>query len=572
MKKANYTMTPAVIPSDILNDPELGHLSRTCLTILCKRGIDTVESMRHFIHDDISAVISQYRMLGTDNAVEILKGAVREKARVVVYRDYDCDGISAGAIAVQCLRTLGVKAEQYANERGVDGFGMCEAGIDRIMSKWPDTKVIMTVDNGITANSGAEHAKVYRDVKLIITDHHEPGATLPPADAIVDPKQAGETYGFKHLCGAGVVFKLMLALYIELKKNIKPVLDMIDIAALATVADVVPLVGENRVIVKEGIERIKSGDRLFFGTLIQRLELKSVKSNGAIAFRMAPLVNAVSRMDEDTNMVVDMMLSDDKSFVETTAEKMIDINEERKSITDFQYQWFANEAEKAVTANPNATCLVLRNDNATEGIIGIISGRLKEEYGKPVIVFAYNKSTGLLKGSGRCGDCLHLKNTLDEVPAGILEGYGGHAKAAGLSLKPENYDRFVSEFSKITDRELLGKDTRDRREIDVAITEADCTEQLCHELDMLEPYGEGFQMPLFGLKSQPYQAEYMGATLNHLKYRLPNNVSVIMWNEADWQRERENLGKPLPRKFIGYPAINAFHGNVSVQFMAEYAG
>ena len=572
MNHAKYTMTATQIPSEILSDPELGLLSRECLTILSKRGLNTVAEIKHFIHDDLSAVTASYTMKGTAEAVEILKSAAGEKARVVVYRDYDCDGISAGAVAVQCLRNLGIKAEQYANERGIDGFGMCPAGVDNIMSKWPDTKVIMTVDNGITAFDGAAQAAKYPGLKVIITDHHEAGGELPIADSIIDPKQPGETYGYQYLCGAGVVFKLMLALYIGMRKNIKPVVDMIDIVALATVADVVPLIGENHTIVKEGIEKIKTGDRLFFNTLIQKLEIKSIKASGALAFKLGPLVNAVSRMDEDTNMVVEMMLSNDPAFVDQCADKLIEINEERKSLTDFQFEWFSAEAEKILAGNPDATSVVLRNDRATEGIVGIIAGRLKESLGKPVVVFAYNQNSGLLKGSARCGSCFHLKNALDKIPAGILEGYGGHAKAAGLSVKPENYERFVKEFTKITDAELRGKDTAEPREIDLALTERDCTEQLCHELDMLEPYGEGFAPPLFGLKAEPTRASFMGTNLVHLKYILADGTAVILWNEAEWQREREKQGKGMPKKFIGCPAINAFRGSVSIQFMAEYAG
>lgn len=326
-----YTFDSIPLPSDIANDPQLKLLNPLLLSVIYKRGYRTVPEIKDFLTPDKKQVMRSFEMLGTDKAVRLLSRAIKHLDHIVVYRDYDCDGISAGAISMECLTALGANVDHYANRRGIDGYGMCPAGVDNILAKWPDTKLILTVDNGISAHEGIRRAKD-AGLTVIVTDHHEAGDSLPPADVVIDPKQPGEIYPFHHLCGAGVVFKLMLALYAHMGKHISPVMDTLDIVALATVADVVPLTGEDRALVKTGLEQINEAKRPFFAAMLAKSELKNLNAHYGVSFMLAPMVNSVSRLDADTDMVVDMLLSDDPVWLSTeVTQKLQDWRLHRKS-------------------------------------------------------------------------------------------------------------------------------------------------------------------------------------------------------------------------------------------------
>ncbi len=556
-----YTYSKANVPDDILSDAQLSHVNKTLLSILYKRGYQTPDEMKTFLFPDIGPVIHNTGMRDTDKAVELLASAIRNRDKIVVYRDYDCDGICAGAIAVECLRAIGADTENYANNRGIDGYGMCPAGIDNIMNQWPDTKIILTVDNGIVAHAGAARAKEL-GLTVIITDHHEPGDTLPDADAVIDPKRADETYGFDGLCGAGVIFKLMLALYIDQKRHIAPVMDTIDLVALATVADVVPLIGENRAIVKTGLDLINQGKRPFFETLLRKLETSNLNAHYGISFLMAPMVNSVSRLDEDTGFVVEMMLSDDETWLRDMADRLYDMNQERKDITARELEEL--EAELPNQVKDTDAAIIVRKDGLTEGIIGILAGKLKQKYNRPCIVCTQN-GNGLLKGSARGCDGFELKSTLDKLPKGLLLAYGGHTKAAGITLDPAKYDEFRTEFMKLANETLSGKDFVETVEIDAVIKEDECTREFIQEMQGLEPFGEGFPPPLFGLVANPVDAFYMGENQKHVKYKTDTGLAVIQWNQGEAARKRSEF----PKKFVGFPSLNVWKNIVSAQFVCD---
>lgn len=556
-----YTYTPVSLPREMLQDAQLRLIHPTILSILYKRGYNTVAKLKDALFGDPNAIIHRREMLGVASAVVLLKKAIENRERIIIYRDYDCDGIAAGAVSMECLLGLGAVVDHYANIRGIDGYGMCPAGVDSILSKWPDTKVILTVDNGIVAHEGIRHAKA-AGLTVIVTDHHEPGETLPAADAIVDPKQDGETYPYKHLCGAGVIFKLMLALYAELGKHIAPVMATLDIVALATVADVVPLTGENRDIVKAGLQLINEGKRPFFAAMLDKLGEANLNAHFGVAFLLAPMVNSVSRLDGDTQFVVDMMISHDGALLKDQVEELYAMNVKRKEITNREMALVDEVFPSQASASDSA--IIIREDSLTEGVIGILAGRLKQAYNRPCIVFTMNDK-GLLKGSARGCDGFELKKALDMLPDGLLTAYGGHSKAAGITLKPDKYEDFKRAFIALTDSAFAGSSFVECQELDAVLEESGCTKEFVEELQRLEPFGEGFPVPVFGLKARPTSVFYMGENQKHVKYVTENHLAVIQWNQGDAARKRESY----PNKFVGTLSLNVWKNTVSVQFICD---
>lgn len=552
-----YTYPPAPALKEPL-DADLRNINPVCLEILRRRGYIDNQSIRSFLFPKLEDVMQPFTCMGIEEAVGILEKAVQAKDRIVVYRDYDVDGISAGAIALSCLSNLGASVSHYANARNVDGYGICKNGIENIMHRWPETKVILTVDNGITGIEAITYAKSL-GLTVVITDHHEASDQLPPADAIVDLKQKGETYSFRDLCGAAVSFRVMLELYRKMNKDPGAVVDCLDLAALATIADVVPLVGENRAIVQHGLERIKAGDRPFFRIMNRVCESKNLNSR-TIAFIQAPCINAVSRMGADTDVVVDAMLSQDESFIERQLIQCRDYNEERKSRTERQY----NLAVSMIDEEHLGSCIVVASDQFDDGIIGIIAGRLKEQFWRPAVVIAKGKD-GVCHGSGRSIEELDLKEALDECDE-YLMGHGGHSKAAGLTLAEDKLEDFQKRFEAVADKRLQGVDLRPTKELSACIEEADLTEQLVRDLKLFEPYGEGFPEPIFGLKAQPTAMRFMGTESQHVKFVCANPAaSIIGWSRAEKYRKKTSL----PTKFVGKPTLNYFNGRTTVAFILD---
>lgn len=546
---------PATLPLT----PKLRGVNPVCLDILYERGYQTAEAMETFLFPDLMKMVRDVpSFLDTGPALCILKKAVKDKAEVVIYQDYDVDGCTAGAIGAECLSNLGIKVHRYCNERNVDGFGICPAGIENIHRLYPEAKILLTVDNGISGIAGVARAKEL-GFQVVITDHHEPGETLPAADAVIDPKRVDEPETqYKDNCGAGVIWRVMLELYSQLGTDVSPVLAALDLAALGTVADVVPLTGMNRAIVQEGLRRMNAGDRPFFRVIAQLLELKTIDAQYTIAFRIAPMINAVSRMDRDVSLVGKLLLSDDEEFLREGIVTLDEINQERKDET-------VREADAAMAAIPEGydeAGIVVRDASFREGIVGIVAGRLTQAYNRPSIVLTKDKN-GNWKGSCRSPEGFQLKEALDKC-AKWLVAYGGHARAAGVTVRASDFEAFEREFIRLANEAFPTKDFSSTVTIDAVFPASTYTESMVRELTILEPYGEGFPQPLFGLVADVRDVRFMGAEKQHVKYMDSTGLSIIQWNQGEKARSRTTR----PKKFVGHPQLNEWNGNISVQFVA----
>lgn len=553
-----YTLSEAACPRSLMT-PRLIGINSVCLDILYGRGIRTAKEMEEFLFPSLSTRLRKMvPLLDTDKAVRILVKAVKNKIPIVIYHDYDADGITSAAIVKESLEKLGVTVYLYCNNRAIDGFGMCKAGVQALISQYPDAKIVMTVDNGITAVEAVRYAKE-QELTVIITDHHEPGSELPAADAVIDNHRKDEPVAQDHnCCGAGVAWKLMLALYMELGHDLTPVMNSLDLVALGTVADVVPLLGDNRAIVYEGLRKINAQERPFFRKVAELLELQSIDST-TIGYRIAPMLNALSRMGYSPTPAVDTLLCTDEQILHGDIVDMDDINQARREETEREL-----ELVQASLPEENTLPIILfAHESLKEGIVGIVAGQIVQQYQVPCGIFARSED-GNWKGSLRAPDGFMLKEALDQC-AQYMKSYGGHAKAAGATVYSDQFNAFKEEL------EALAQKAKDEHgfeavtPIDKVLPANQITVDLVQELKILEPHGEGNPPPLFGLVANITDTRYMGTEQQHVKYQDASGLAVIRWGKSEEARQKATP----PKKFVGHPQLNSYKGNLQVQFVAE---
>ena len=529
------------------------------------------------IEDFLNPTLRDEKLLDTQKAVQIIKENLLQNKNIVIYGDYDCDGASSVAVLIKALRLLSENPSTityYTNNRFVDGYGMCEKGIDKLHKNGCD--LIVTVDNGIAALEAVEYAKSL-GMQVVVTDHHEESIKgLPKACAVVDPKRKDDSYPFKGICGAGVAWKIMKEIVKEkefnTKENIKYVDELLDIVAMATIGDVVPLLDENRYIVKKGITKIKrKKPSLFFETIreVTGVSAGSIDAQ-SIAFQFVPVINAASRLIGDPALAIDCLIEEkDKEKIKEKMLKLKKVNDTRKEIT--------KEKMKVIdrSLDTSKNIIVVSAPNIGEGIVGLIAGKIKEKYNKPTIVFSENGDK--MTGSARSIPGFNIKESFDRVSSFILK-YGGHEMAAGLTVEKDQYKNFKKEIEKIGKEEVSKEMMKKKYVIDDVLEEHEVGFDLVGVLRKLEPYGQGFPPPLFKVKINIEKVMYMGGDkdangktildfdkVKHVKLKT-RKFDVIIWNEA---KRFYELGEPKQLQCLGVPSVNTFGGKVNVQFVID---
>ncbi|MEW6354583.1 MAG: single-stranded-DNA-specific exonuclease RecJ [Pseudomonadota bacterium] len=445
---------------------------------------------------------------GLQRAVDLLCDALRDGRRILIIADFDADGATSCALAVRALRLLGARDVRYVvPNRFQFGYGLTPEIVAVAAQQQPD--LIITVDNGISSVEGVR-AALMRGIRVLITDHHLPGAVLPEADAIVNPNQPGDEFPSKNLAGVGVIFYVMTALRTRLREigwfaqqridepNLAQILDLV---ALGTVADVVPLDHNNRILVAQGLARIRAdvcnaGIRALLQVAGKPPQRSSAND---LAFLIAPRLNAAGRL-EDMALGIECLLSDDDAAALGMARRLDELNRERRCIeATMQEQALSALAAMRLDAEalPRGVCLF---DPAWhQGVIGILAARIKDRLHRPVIAFA-PADAGELKGSARSVRGVHIRDVLDAVAArhpGLLSKFGGHAMAAGLSLKPENFDAFSAAFDLEVRHHLPEEQIHGVIESDGALSAEEFSLELAEALRAAGPWGQGFPEPLF---------------------------------------------------------------------------
>lgn len=576
MPIANFSMGEKLQLQSLKEDVRLSSLSSSAIDILYNRGFTTVEAIEKHLYSTLDDIHPSYLLKDSDKFVEIVSEAIRNGDEIVNYSDYDADGVTASAVTVRGIRNAGGKINYYTNNRFIEGYGITKKGVDNMLELYPNTKLIITTDNGIVAHEGIEYANSL-GLKVIVTDHHEQGDRLPNALAVVNPKRKDCDYPFDGLCGVGVMFKLLLQLYWEMDLDLDYVYGLLDIVAMGTVGDLVPLVDENRILVKEGLKRVKREDRIVFKKLREALGINKIDEE-TFGFTYCPILNALGRLDGSPDDAIELLTTDDEIRMEEIIKDLVELNEKRKELTKEQEE-LGIQMVDAMSEVPNV--IVLHDDTFHEGVVGLVAGRLKERYNRPTIVVAPHEKeiinedgskevVKIFKGSARSIEGLHIKETFDELSDYLL-GYGGHAMAGGLSIKADELEAFTKAINERASEVLTAEDYVKKVYIDTAVSAKDVTVELIEEFEILKPFGMSFAKPRFGLKDYKvdftkFKTPYVGQDLCTLRLVSETNLTLMMFRHADLYKQ---LKEPVNIKAIGMPKLNVFNGNTTAQFVVE---
>ncbi len=511
-------------------------------------------------------------LLGIDAATDLAAGVLTQGGRLLVVADYDADGATGCALALRGLRALGAAAVEYlVPSRFTTGYGLSAEVAEAALARRPD--LLLTVDNGITAFDGIARLRA-AGVPVVVTDHHLPGDQLPAADAIVNPRLPGDAFPSKHLAGVGVMFYLLLALRARLRPlgwfgagRPEPNLaQLLDLVALGTVADVVPLDYNNRLLVAQGLARVNAGGgqpgvRALLGLGTGKARVTA----GDLAFRAGPRLNAAGRMD-DMSLGIECLLCDDPAAAADMAAQLDALNHERRAV-EAQMQAQA-VAHADALADPLPAALCLHHADWHPGVIGIVAARLRERYGRPAVAFAPAED-GRWRGSARSLPGVHIRDALAAVAAmhpGLIEKFGGHAMAAGLTLPGAQLARFASALSEAVLAQTGGVLPEDALLSDGPLDPALLTVELAERLHGAGPWGQGFAAPLFDDEFELRGVRVVGA--DHLRLQLApmggGAVQAVAWRAA---AVKDSLG---PRLRVAYrPQVNDWRGERQLQLLVE---
>lgn len=533
-------------------------VSSVLAAALWHRGIRTKEEANAFLHPESMPFHDPFLMKDMDKAVARIEKAIAEQEKITVYGDYDVDGMSATSLLLKNLRALGAKADFYIPDRKTEGYGPNVPALQKLRDT--GTKLIVTVDCGIAALK--EFAAV-PDIDVIVTDHHLPGATLPKVLANVNPHRADCPYPDKDLAGVGVAFKLCQALWQKFKGQ--DYADDLDIVSLGTVADIVPLKGENRKIVKLGLQKMQEKPSLGVKELLLVAGVRNQPLNtGHVGFRLAPRLNAAGRIGSAWDGV-HLLLPQDESEAKELAVKLNDWNSGRQSLEqDILKQAEAKLAAVDVEALPT---IVVAGEGWNPGVIGIVASRLVDKYYKPTIVIGIDEN-GVAKGSCRSIEGLNMHTALTECQD-LLVQYGGHAQAAGLTLKAEDLDAFRQKFTEVVTKTLQPEDYIPKVDVEFELAPTKVTFDLVADLSRLEPYGMGNPKPLFGCRNlRGTGAMAIGKEGQHLRFQVgtrANHFNALFWNHAEYA----GIVNAEAIDMVYSPAVNEWQGQKSLQCMVD---
>lgn len=540
------------------------HIDQVTARLLRNRDIVTDEEIEAYLHGSLNDLADEALLPDMEQAKALILQKIAQKKRIRIVGDYDIDGVCAAYILYRGLAHLGAEADYVIPDRIKDGYGINMHIIDQAIADGVDT--IVTCDNGIAALEELAHAKV-SGLSVVVTDHHEirkdedGQESLPEADAIVDPKRSTNAYPEPGICGAVVAWLLVHALFKARGIGDEVWHALLEFAAIATVGDVMPLRGMNRVIVREGLARINRGaDNTGLRCLIEACGLAEKKlTSYHIGFVIGPCINAGGRL-ESAELALSLFLTKGGAQAEAAALRLKALNDERKEMTEQG----TREAAAAVEAEYlSDKVLVVYLPKLHESLAGIVAGRLREQFGKPAFVIT-NSENGL-KGSGRSIEAYHMFNGLCEV-ADLLSKFGGHPMAAGLSLPPENLEAFrrrINENAKLTEADFVQKVW-----IDVPMPLSYVTENLIGELARLEPFGQGNEKPVFAERGvEAAELRVLGKNRNVLRMMLReqngNVMPGILFGDADALKEEIENKRLI--NILYYPEINEYRGYRSLQ-------
>ena len=528
------------------------HISSSLAEILTRKNLDE-NSAKLFLSPTKIPYHDPFLLKDMEKACQRLLLALKNKEKICIYGDYDVDGVSSTALLMTVFTKLGFNIDYYLPDRHSEGYGLHIESLQKLIPKYD---LLITVDCGITALDEVNYAK--DKIDMIITDHHLPREILPDAFAIINPTQTQCNYPNKNLCGVGVAFKLCQGLYQSLNKDIHELENYLDIVALGTIADIVPLVDENRRIVKKGLANIQN---LGIKTLIEICNYDENNINtGHIGFGVAPRLNAAGRLTH-ASIAVELLLATDKQIAHQKALYLDEENKQRQEIVEDIF----HEAVKKIEENnlQENKIIIVVGENWHEGVIGIAASRLQEKYYRPIIIIATKDNIG--KASCRSIDGLHMKNALTYCEQDLMV-YGGHSKAAGFTIDLAKLDDFISHMQTYADEHLTDEDLIPIYQVETVLTPQDITMDFIEELSLLEPFGMGNPKPQFVCQNLLVtKSMKMGKENNHLRFNFAYNntqYTAIGWHMAD-------VADDINNKYIDIlfqPELNHWNDHTYLQF------
>ncbi len=535
------------------------NVDKVISSMLIKRGIKTFNQAKDFFRPNIKQLHDPFLMKDMDKAVSRILQAIEEKESIMIFGDYDVDGTSSVALLSSFLNEIGADLSTYIPDRNNEGYGISLKAID--LAKKNKETLIIALDCGIKANDQIQYA-LKKGIDFIICDHHNPSNQLPNAYAILNPKRKDCKYPFKELCGCGVGFKLIQAINKRKGLEIENIISYLDLVAVAIAADIVPLIGENRILTYVGLQLINSNPRMGLHCILKNNKKKEFNI-GDLIFYIAPRINAAGRMDH-ADLALELLLEKDLNKGEKLAEKIEKLNLKRreveKNITEHALKKIVDEG------NPKSNSTVVFEKSWNKGVIGIVASRIIEKHYKPTIVFCMSKD-GNLTGSARSIHGVDLYEILQECKASILQ-FGGHKYAAGLTIEKENFKIFKTSFEKAVKNYVKNKLPVKEIKIESKIILNSITPKFFRILNQFEPFGPENKRPIFLSENLNLKGELnkIGKNREHLKLSVSQESDKTFSAIGFWLSEKATSISPNSTFSMLYTIDeNTWNGITSIQ-------
>ena len=534
-------------------------LDKTIVKILFNRQIDTPEAISQFLHPKLDDLGDPFNLQSMEDAIDRILTALRENEKIMVYGDYDVDGITATSLLYLVLNKLGAQVVYYLPNRLVEGYGLSIQGIDEAESQ--KVTLIVSVDTGVTAVDEVEYARK-KGIDCILTDHHEPGEKLPDPIALVNPKRHDCSYSCRELSGVGVAFKLAQALYRRLQQDEGELEEHLDLVALGTAADIVPLIGENRILTKFGIRQISRTTKPGLKSLafVSGLMGKNI-GTGQVVFILAPRINAIGRLG-DAELAIKLLTTKDERTASEIARQLDKENQRRKNIDEKTLNEALEQIRQTVDLE-NDKAIILASEGWHQGVIGIVASRLVEKFHLPTIMIAIDNGEG--KGSARSIPGFHLCNALKECEDLLLR-YGGHKYAAGLTIEPGNIESFRDRMKDVSQDLLADEDLIAKLNIDAEIELTQIDNKFLDTLETFAPFGPQNMRPVFLTRNCEVLGQPYCVGKNHLKMKVRKGNAVfdiIGFGFGEWANNIGSRGCMVDLVYV--IEYNTWEGNTRIQ-------
>lgn len=521
--------------------------------LLLQRGITTAEAAAKFLSPDIKKLHSPSGIASIEKAANRVHEAIAKDEKILIFGDYDADGVSSITLVLKTLQELGANCDYYIPNRFTEGYGPNEDAFKEAYKN--GFTLIITVDSGIASVIEAGVAKQL-GIDLIITDHHEPQEELPDAFAIIHPK-CSPAYPFQDLAGVGVAFKFAEQLLGYFPKH------LLDLVAIGTIADLVPLIDENRILAFYGLHALTITNNPGIKALKRSCKIEGNVSEEDVGFLIGPRINAVGRL-QDADLAVQLLMTEDQSEAEQIAEEIEGINQQRQQIVSS----IAKEAEEMVDPDDEKGVIIVAKEGWNEGVLGIVASKLVRKYDRPAIVLSIKPDISEAKGSARSIPAFDLFSNCMQVRS-LFTSFGGHAQAAGMSIPLENMEQIQDELNDLIRHQLTAEDFKQVIQISDIISIADVNENLVNEINRLAPFGMKNPKPVFQIKEIPSDARQIGSAKNHLKLHF-NAYGVQLDGIGFSMGElHPHISTQTALTIVGELGINEWNGNKKAQIVMQ---